>query len=227
MVLSAIITTAGSLIGGKMAQDASQDMAREQMSFQERMSNTAHQREVADLRAAGLNPILSTRHGGASTPSGAMGTAVDYVGNAVRAGVSTALQAERQEVELEKVKADEKAVYAGISEANSRMELQDEQKNNTREDTALKAATNALQKQSLNESWSREKINEVEEANKRKVGAILDEELSTARAAAARANVAEEFYKTPTGKIIRKIGIVANDLLGAGKAANSARDLAR
>lgn len=48
----------------------SAEQAQKQMDFQREMSNTAHQREVKDLQAAGLNPILSV-NSGASVPNGA------------------------------------------------------------------------------------------------------------------------------------------------------------
>lgn len=64
----------------KLAREATEfnrEQAQKQMDFQERMANTAHQREMQDLIAAGLNPILTATGGnGAATPSGASANAV-------------------------------------------------------------------------------------------------------------------------------------------------------
>lgn len=78
--LTLVSTMAGGLLEmiGASDQNATQErVAREQMDFQERMSNTAHTREVADLKNAGLNPILSAKLGGASSPAGAMPNVVN------------------------------------------------------------------------------------------------------------------------------------------------------
>jgi cellobiose-specific phosphotransferase system component IIB len=89
--------TATMLVGGLgyLAQQdtnsANQANSQQQMDFQERMSNTAYQRQVKDMESAGLNPMLAyVKGGGASSPAGSMAT----YQNPVSAGAQAATSAQ-------------------------------------------------------------------------------------------------------------------------------------
>jgi len=108
-ILSAGISGYFSAKSAKDRNKAQMAQAQAQMDFQERMSSTAHQREVVDLRAAGLNPILSATGGsGASTPGGAMANIEQEIGPAI----SSALQAANVTQNLKNMKAARKNIEA-------------------------------------------------------------------------------------------------------------------
>lgn len=101
-MLGEIVDVAQGLMsfGGQMLTNkANAKLAREQMQFQERMSNTSAQRAVADYKAAGLNPALAYDRG-ASSPGGASTTLGDPVSAGLNSARASAVQ--RQQLQLQR-----------------------------------------------------------------------------------------------------------------------------
>lgn len=111
---TSLIGGAASAYGQYQANKENRKLAKEQMDFQERMSSTAHQRQVKDLRAAGLNPILSA-NSGASSPAGATAT----MENALEKGVSSAIESRRLKKEMDAVDSQTSLNRAQESAAES------------------------------------------------------------------------------------------------------------
>jgi len=104
---SSAFSGAASLAGGLLGNIGRTEAASAQQAFQEKMSGTAFQRQIADLKAAGINPMLAAKLGGASTPPGAMPQIMDVVTPALSSaqqmqGTQTQAAVGEQQVQLSK-----------------------------------------------------------------------------------------------------------------------------
>lgn len=151
------ITGGLSLLGTHASNQASSAQAARQMAFQEEMSSTAHQREIEDLRKAGLNPILSALGSGSSSPGGASGQ-VNDLGAGISKGADTALALRAQNKELQQ---------------------KDVQIDNTREDTFNKQKMSAL---IANQASASAKDVEAKTMTNRVLRETLDSQIKKAKA---------------------------------------------
>lgn len=114
--IAPFISSLSTFLGGRAQNVASAEAAARQMEFQREMSDTSFQRQVKDLEAAGINPMLVTKLGGASTPPGAMPSFINPAAmaaqsfSAVQSSGAAAKQSETAEslsdAQIDKIKVE-------------------------------------------------------------------------------------------------------------------------
>lgn len=216
-LVGSVISGGASLFGGLLGNDASAKEAKKNRQWQEMMSNTAHQREVADLKAAGLNPILSA-NGGASSPPGSMATQSDPVTPAVNSALKGSLAKEQ----LNNLKADTAKKGAEAATQYVQQDLLSQQAQSA-------ANANYITENSFDFTLKKNKHEAaksiIDFLNAQRTGHGIDvsNSLSASRLPEAR-NEAQYHKDMVNHPYLRNLSNITKDLLGS---ASSARQLSR
>lgn len=234
---TAIFPGIGTIVGGAIGGLGSlasglfgSASAKRQMEFQERMSSTAHQREVADLRAAGLNPMLSASHGGASAPQGAAST-MPNPGEDLGASVSASarmmgIELPALESNIRTQLAQQEASYGQGEAARASAVLSLTEANSKTYDNRLKRATTdrilQLTQPEVGETLARAALLREQEHVQQATAVQVAEETQRIRAEAANARARRARYEWESspagigldavGKAARAIGDVVPSL---------------
>lgn len=157
-----LITTVGSLIGGERRNRSQEQMSERQMEFQERMSSTAYQRAMEDMRKAGLNPMLAYSQGGASSPPGSM----PYIEDTITPAISTGLQTALNRATVSNLKEDT-AKKVSETELNKATEGLVKQQEKAAANAVTISRLDAERKEHAGDSWTGNQIESLERILKR------------------------------------------------------------
>lgn len=144
-------TNANNMAMNEQNNAANLEAARLNREWQERMSNTAHQREAEDYKAAGLNRILTaTGGGGASTPSGSVATMnASRMENALGSSVSSALASANLAKDLDLAESQKALNASNISLQQNTQNLQTANASKLAQETLAKARENNIAEPAL------------------------------------------------------------------------------
>lgn len=194
--------TAADAGGGLLTSAFNIHEIRQNRRFQRDMSNTSHQREMEDLKAAGLNPILGAKFGGESTPSGAAPQIENpEVGSKA---INTALS-------LAQLKNIDAQTYKTNTDANDVNLTQKDRLENLI--MGWKAQLESTTKTSFETELVQWKIKEAQKALQK-----LDLDMSHSALDLDRAKRESEFYRSPGGRVMPWMRLVT-------PAINSAKSL--